>query len=96
MIDIDVGAESASCDGPRPDQIKFYEGEDADILDVTLFYFRLYLLNVNGFPDAKEQAKWSYNALEAACKNTYGKHYEGSFGNFHVNTFSSDGRYQRD
>lgn len=76
-FDINEG-ESTSSVGPQSHQLKFYKGEERDLLDVALFYMRLYLLNANGFPDAQELVTWSYNSFMVACKAKFRGNWEGS------------------
>lgn len=77
MIDIgdDDEDESAPRDGPQAHQLKFYKGQKKNVIDLALFFIRMFLLNVNAFPDADELIIWSRNAFIAACKSFYGANY---------------------
>ncbi len=77
LIDIE-DKECPSDNGPQPHQLKYYEGEAKDLIDLVLYFFRLYLMNVNGFPGARDLATLGSNAFEAACRNLYGLKWEGS------------------
>ncbi len=76
MIDINDEDESASLEGPQPHQLKFYKGETREVIELALFFLRLYLLNVNAYPSADELITWSSNAFTAACKSYYGSRYK--------------------
>lgn len=79
-IDIDIDGDdeevSTSRDGPQSHQLKFYKGIQKQVVDLSLFFYRVYLLNVNAFPDADELETWSRNAYIAACKSIYGAAYQ--------------------
>lgn len=76
MIDIDGDEEQAPRDGPQSHQLKYYKGPQKKVIDLGLFFFRLFMLNVNAFPDADELVTWSHNAFIAACKSFYGANFE--------------------
>lgn len=65
-----------SRDGPQSHQLRFYKGEKKNLIDIALFFIRLYLLNVNAFPDVDDLLLWSRNAFTAACKAMYGAKYQ--------------------
>ncbi len=76
LIDIDGEERSASLKGPQPHQLKYYKGELRTVIDIAIFFLRLYLLNVNAYPDAEELITWTSNAFTAACKSYYGSRFK--------------------
>ncbi len=76
LIDIEGEEQSTSRDGPQPHQLKYYKGELRAVIDIAIFFLRLYLLNVNAYPDAEEIITWSSNAFTAACKSYYSSTYK--------------------
>ncbi|KLO14984.1 hypothetical protein SCHPADRAFT_888871 [Schizopora paradoxa] len=50
---------------------KGIKGEDKDLLDLALFYERIYFFAVNGFPDPEEITFWSTNAYTVSCKSLF-------------------------
>lgn len=76
IIDIGDGEEPLPTEGPQPHQLKFYKGEVKEVVDLAIFFFRLYLLNVNAYPDAEDLITWARNAYVAACKSYYGSKYK--------------------
>lgn len=79
MIRIEDGdVDSTSIDRPQAHQLKFYKGEQKQLIDLALFFFRLYLFNVNAYPDAEELITWARNAYVAGCKSYYGSKYKSA------------------
>ncbi|KLO15182.1 hypothetical protein SCHPADRAFT_888679 [Schizopora paradoxa] len=50
---------------------KGIKGEDKDVLDLALFYERIYFFAVNGFPDPEDITFWTTNAYTVACKSLF-------------------------
>lgn len=85
MIDID-GAQviedrdesvDASRSGTFPHQLKHYGGETKDILINAVFFFRVFLLNIHGYPDAEQLVAWAGKSFAAATKLRFGSNYHG-------------------
>lgn len=70
-----------------PDQIKFYDGEIRDLLDIALFGMRVYLVSRNAYPAAIKQRQLAKKIFRNACKMKFGSNWRGSvlflFWSFH-------------
>ncbi len=64
-------------DGAMPHQLRYYKGEVKQLLIKAIFLMRIFLLNMNAYPDKDQLIKWASKAFLAACQMMYGVGYEG-------------------
>lgn len=58
-------------------QLGFYQGENKKLVIRGIFMMRMFLLNMNGYPEKDELADWAEKAYDAACQLAYGINYKG-------------------
>ncbi len=61
----------------EPTQLGFYNGEKKLVITRGIFFVRLFLFNVNTYPDKAELEEWSAKGYRAGAQLTYGINYEG-------------------
>lgn len=68
--------------GPAPQmphQLKYYKGNERALLDRSRLNFHIYLLKVNGFPNAEDITTWAQLAYKHAGMFLYRDKYEGEY-----------------
>lgn len=61
-----------------PDQIKFYEGEIRELLELAQTGVRLYVLCRNAFPESPKLSEVVKKVFSQSCKAKYGKSWKGT------------------
>lgn len=75
------GTQAAHSKKSTPKQMKYYrdQGVLTEIVDLSLYYFRLYLITCDGFPPASEQRRLAALYYRIASKATLGTTWKGVF-----------------
>ncbi len=58
-------------------QLNFYKGDMKKLVLIAVFLMRMFLLNMNAYPEKAELMNWGKKAFEAACQMTIGINYKG-------------------
>ena len=76
-VEGDEDEEDESDDGPRSHQKGFYKGDKKVLIEEAQTKFRLYLFNMNAFPNAEEMVDWSKKCFTNAGMDLYGARFHG-------------------
>lgn len=85
IIDIrNVGAdddedEEDDPEGPQAHQKRFYKGNQKLLIESAITKFRIYLLNVNAFPNNHQLSEWTEKCFVEAGMDLFGAQYHGEW-----------------
>lgn len=80
--------------GRRSHQKGFYKGNSKLLIEHSTIKFRIYLLNVNAFPDAENLQEWTEKCFIEAGKDLYGARHEGEFAVHYLSSHHDSYHYQ--
>ncbi len=87
VFDLDAGVvdgddeddnDELGVNGPLEHQLGYYKGELRVTVVCAIFLIRIFLLNMNAYPDKLELLEWAARAFASACQLQYGIH-EGAY-----------------
>ena len=85
FFDLDAGLDDACEEEDEEDeepevndhQLGFYKGEIKKLVSRAIVFMRMFLLNMDAYPEKEELIKWAEKAFNAACQMAYGVNYKG-------------------
>lgn len=75
----DEDEEDHGVDGPQAHQKRFYKGNQKLLIEASTTKFRIYLLNVNAFPNNEDLMEWTEKCFVDAGMDLFGARYHGEY-----------------
>ncbi len=69
--------EDQKDDGAMDHQLNYYKGDMKKLVLIAVFLMRMFLLNMNAYPEKAELINWGRKVFNAACQMTLGINYKG-------------------